>query len=135
MTLEKDIEKLYEERKPTSIHLYLRPIFILLCFLAGLYAFRILIIDEIKGKNDIDIYTAHQQMGEGNFAAAEDILKQVLAKQPNYSQANKIMGFLYLQQDDLEKALSFYEKALLYSPDNEEINSAIALIKRRMNSR
>ena len=135
MTLEKDIEKLYDDRKPSGIHLYLRPIVILLCCVAGFYAFRVIILDYITGENEIDVYAARKQMEKGDFKQAEVILKQVLEKQPNFSIANKRLGFLYLQQDQLEKALEFYNKALPYSPESDDIEDTIALITKRLESK
>lgn len=133
MTLEKDIEKLYNDREPPIIHSYLRPIFILLCCIVGFYAFRVIVLDYISGANDIDVYAARQQMEAGDFERAEEILKIILEKQPNLSSANKMLGFLYLQQDEHDNALTYYYKALQYSPESEDIENAIALIKARIN--
>ena len=133
MTLEQDIAQLYDEPKPSSIHLYARPIVILLCCIAGFYALRILIIDRmISAREGIDIYTADNRMEEGNFDQAEEILIQILEKQPNFGPANQMLGFLYLQQDKLDQALTFYKKALPYSPDSEKIENAIKLINERL---
>ncbi len=112
--------------------MYTRPVFILLCCIIGFVAFRMIIIDKIMDRDLIDIYTARNKMEEGNFKEAKEILDQVLDKEPNYSLANRRLGFLYLQQDELEKALACYQKALKYSTDREEIESTIGLIKKRM---
>ena len=132
MTLENDIMKLSDNEKRSPVHMYTRPVFILLCCIIGFVAFRMIIIDKIMDRDLIDIYTARNKMEEGNFKEAKEILDQVLDKEPNYSLANRRLGFLYLQQDELEKALACYQKALKYSTDREEIESTIGLIKKRM---
>ena len=132
MTLENDIMKLSDNEKRSSVHMYTRPAVVLLCCIIGFVAFRIAVIDRMMSRDRVDIYTAKQRMEEGNFREAKEILDQVLNKQPNYSSANRMLGFLYLQQDELEKALACYHKALKYSPDSEKIESTIRLIKGRM---
>lgn len=133
MTLEQDIAQLYDEPRPSSVHLYARPIVILLCCIAAFYAFRVFVIDGIVSARDgIDIYTAENRMEEGNFSQAEEILNQILDKQPNFAPANRLLGFLYLQQDKLDQALIFYKKALPYSPDSKTIENAIELINKRL---
>ena len=132
MTLENEIMKLSEKEKRSPVHLYTRPIIILLCCVIGFLAFKMLIIESIVNSDRVYIYTAKLRMGEGNFNEAKEILDQVLAKEPNYSAANRTLGFLYLQQDELEKALACYQKAMKYSPDRKEIESTIRLIKGRM---
>ncbi|MHC4272025.1 MAG: tetratricopeptide repeat protein, partial [Planctomycetota bacterium] len=104
MSLENDITKLYDNKQQASkTNLYLRPIVILMCCIVGFYAFRVIVLDYITGENDIDVYAASKRMEEGNFEQAEEILIQVLSKQPNYSTANRMLGFLYLQQDRFEE--------------------------------
>ncbi|MHC4272024.1 MAG: tetratricopeptide repeat protein [Planctomycetota bacterium] len=85
------------------------------CKFIGLIAFFVIIGANVKSDNDnnqksdkVDIYSARRQIREGDFEEAKEILTYILTKEPNYSTANEMIGFIYLQEDKLENALDFY---------------------------
>ncbi len=113
----------------------------LVCFMIGVIVL-ILMFRDIEAHNrdaeqqqearKVDIFSARLHVWGGDFQKAKKILVLILHKQPNYSTANEMLGFVYLQQDNLKKALHHYQKALPYSKDTQKVNNAIELIKERM---
>ena len=109
------------------------------CLLLGMFAFFWIINTNLPADKDrhqksekIDIYSARRQIGEGSFQQAKATLVQILARQPNYSTAQKLLGYIYLQEDDPEKALDHYQKARSYSEDPNQVDTVISLICQRM---
>ena len=111
----------------------------LACFFIGIVAFLLIVNSRIQTLNsdeheplNMDIYSAWSQIGEGDFLQAKKTLTHILAKQPNYSTAHWIYGYISLQQDDLESALHHYQKALPYTDEPDRIKKAISLINKKL---
>ena len=114
----------------------------LACFFIGIVAFLLIVNSRIQTLNsdeheplNMDIYSAWSQIGEGDFLQAKKTLTHILAKQPNYSTAHWIYGYICLQQDDLENALHHYQKALPYTDEPDRIKKAILLINKKLENK
>lgn len=113
----------------------------LACLFIGSVAFFLIVNSRIETNIDeqepldMDIYSAYMQIGEGDFLQAKKTLTYILTKQPNYSTANQLYGYICLQQDDLENALHHYQKALPYSEEPDGIEKAISLINKRLKNK
>lgn len=75
---------------------------------------------------------ARRHILAGDFKEAKKTLAIIHAKQPNYSTVNELLGFIFLQQDEFEKALFYYQKALPYSTEVDKVNNAISIINQKL---
>ena len=89
-------------------------------------------LEQQQEARNADIFSAREHVWAGDFQKAKKILILIIDKQPNYSTANELLGFIYLQQDNLKKALLHYRNALPYTKDTQKVNNAIDLINERM---
>lgn len=132
--VDKDLVNCLKERNAIKKANYCIPAVNTVCFLIGLIAFSMLLsnVESDKEDKEMDVRSARKQIGAGEFEEAKKTLKLILNKQPNYSTVHELLGYIYLQEDKLEQALSHYQKAQTYSVDTNRINSTIVLIKQRM---
>ena len=110
------------------------PTISVICCLIGVIAFTMLLnvdVDSEEQDEDMDIRSAMIQIGSGEFMEAKKALSFILHKQPNYSTARELLGYIYLQEDKLEEALVQYQKALPYSVNTARINNAVIFIKQK----
>lgn len=125
--------------RPTARELWLRPLYVLACLIIGFFAFRALVINGtvIDGQtkpswmDKRDLYDAQDAMESANFAKAEEIARELIEKEPNYGAAHRLLGYLMLQRDELDRALHHYQIASQYHPDDGTIARAIDMIKQR----
>lgn len=83
-----------------------------------------------------NLIKAGDAVNHGDFDEAEEILKRLIEKQPNFGLAHYRLGCVYLQKDRLDEALVHFEKAALYMPDSDgAIAKGIELVKARQAAR
>ncbi len=67
------------------------------------------------------IYTRGQYFqGKKEWERAKEEYRFALAHAPNYADAHFAMGYVFLQQDSVEKALPFFQKAAQADPKNAD---------------
>ncbi len=122
----------------------MRPLLLFGLFLLGCAAFRYIVIDGTILDSEYkpawlgeagDMSDAHKAIASADFAEAKQILRTLIAKQPNYGSAHRQLAYVYLQQDLFELALRHYRVAADYHPDSGEIAEAIKLVERRIAAR
>jgi len=79
-----------------------------------------------------NIFTAKGLVEQGDFDEAVARLNAILKKQPNYGEANLLLGYIYMQQDENQKALDCYKIAAKYHPDLGTIKSAIEILDAKL---
>lgn len=114
--------------------LLVRPVLILVCFILGCVALRVFVIRgsmldtgaSVKMSEDrVDLFEARNAVQRADFDGAIQILNHLLVKQPNYAEAHRMLGRIYLQMGDREKALKHYQASLRYWPGDEESQHAV----------
>ncbi|PID77720.1 MAG: hypothetical protein CSB24_00090 [Deltaproteobacteria bacterium] len=61
----------------------------------------------------------------GKLSEAKHLYKKILAINPHHFDAQKLLGTIYIQQNDLDKAIQFLESALCTRDDVEDIHNNI----------
>jgi tetratricopeptide (TPR) repeat protein len=116
----------------------LRPVLILVCCVLGFVAFdRIVIRGTVfDGKttpkwsgDGLDLSTARDAMRRADFEEASRILKQLLLKEPNHGEAHQLLGRIYLQTGDRQRALEHYEMGSRYLPGDRESERALEILR------
>jgi len=67
-----------------------------------------------------------------NYSRAEDAFTEVLALSPNHYLAHKILGEIHYLDNDLEKAASFWEKALKINGADNRLKKRLSNLKKQM---
>ena len=62
---------------------------------------------------------------QGKMIEAKDTIELILDKDPNHANSLNLIGVIYYNQNDKEKALSYFEKALMYS-GNDELSNTVS---------
>jgi DNA-binding SARP family transcriptional activator len=111
---------------------------ILGCFIVGCVALRFIVIrgtfmdtdTTVKWSEDrIDLYEARNAMQKADFDGATRILNRLVERQPHYAEAHRMLGRIYLQRGDRQKAFKHYEIAEQYWPGDEESKHAVAALR------
>lgn len=123
---------------PPAWLLLLRPVLILGCFIVGFVALRMIVIrgtfmdteTTARWSEDrIDLYEARNALQRADFDGATKILNRLIERQPHYAEAHRMLGRIYLQRDDRQKALKHYEIAKRYWPGDEESRQAVEALR------
>ena len=123
---------------PPTWLLILRPVLILVCFIVGFVALRMIVIrgtfmdteTTAKWSEDrIDLYEARNALQRADFDGATKILNRLIERQPHYAEAHRMLARIYLQREDRQKALKHYEIAQQYWPGDEESRHAVEALR------
>ncbi|MDY6820108.1 MAG: hypothetical protein SVN78_00620 [Deferribacterota bacterium] len=63
---------------------------------------------------------------KGMFEEARVVLESVKEKDPNNFKALKLLGYIYLEKDDADKAYENFKKAYELAPESEELRTILA---------
>ena len=67
----------------------------------------------------------------GRLAEAENLYETILKTDPHHPDANYNLGMLYTQKNKIEEAISFFEKALHFDPQNKQFQQVLANSKEK----
>ncbi|MBI2791417.1 MAG: sulfotransferase [Gammaproteobacteria bacterium] len=92
---------------------------------------------KIKQKNDEpdlqDLMTsAYQRFEEGDLQSAENICLSLLSKSKAYYLPYHVLGLIYFQQGQNDKAIYYLEQALQIAPHNKQLNLDLLHIKNQI---
>ena len=89
------------------------------------------IFDEILAKNPKDAAALEGKMlcrfAAGELAETADLMKQVLAIEPDRWRTLNVAGILFANRHMVDESMAYYERALTYSKDNPSILNNVGL--------
>lgn len=92
--------------------------------------------ERVDPKDGIEVHqaimAAQSEIGAGNEPAAESLLLQVLARDPDVIDANQMVGNIKAQRGDHAAAIPFFQKALEIDPEHEASLFGLATAYRRL---
>ncbi|MGN6367493.1 MAG: tetratricopeptide repeat protein [Phycisphaerae bacterium] len=81
-------------------------------------------------QDELDFHQAMRLHQQGNFAQAEPLYRQILARSPQHAEALHMLGLLAYQVGHPAPAVDLIEKSLAIAPSNEIACSNLAEIRR-----
>lgn len=83
---------------------------------------------------DMAIGLARILIHQGHGSDAKDLVKQVILKQPDNSDALYVLGMIYFGEDDLKEARLYLEKGVAQADGNIDFHLALARVAEKENN-
>ncbi|MDD5491856.1 MAG: tetratricopeptide repeat protein [bacterium] len=80
--------------------------------------------------NNAALYnTAKEYLDYSDYPQAEELFKQIIAKEPGNYEARSLLGYTYLEEGELDKAVEAFEQAIKINPKYADGYNQIGYIK------
>ncbi len=87
-----------------------------------------------RNRDELALAGAEQALRAGNQQQALESVQRALRDDPNRPDAHYLLGFIYLNRNDLDKALPEFKRTIELKPDSADAYSQICVVYLRMRS-